>query len=209
LISKTKYYLIFTPIFVIISAFILLLFTKTEIAVAINKINDHSADYFFRIITHGGTWIIFIPLVIFIVIKKDKKSILITLFSAILLLLIVGLIKQLIYTERPSLFFENNPINDYSFYTIKNFKLLRLHSFPSGHTATAFSAFLLYSYFFSKNNFILQLLFFILALLVAYSRMYLFQHFLIDTFAGSIIGVTCVLFAYFLTTKLLFKNEKN
>ena len=58
--------------------------------------------------------------------------------------------------------------------------------FPSGHAATAFCLFSLLA-FFSHRQRVKMLLFFI-AFAVAYSRIYLMQHFLRDILAGSFIG---------------------
>jgi membrane-associated phospholipid phosphatase len=49
--------------------------------------------------------------------------------------------------------------------------------------------------FYTKNN-PLKLIYFIIALLIAYSRMYLFEHFLRDVFAASLIGVGSAILSY-------------
>lgn len=62
-----------------------------------------------------------------------------------------------------------------------------LFSFPSGHTTAAFAmAYMLVFLFPGKKN---QLLFFLLAALVAYSRIYLSQHFIEDVAAGTCVGI--------------------
>lgn len=61
-------------------------------------------------------------------------------------------------------------------------------SFPSGHTTGAFSLFCLLSMLLPKRYRYVGLAFFIIALSVAYSRLYLAAHFLVDVYAGSIIG---------------------
>ena len=78
-----------------------------------------------------------------------------------------------------------------------------INTFPSGHTATAFAMFFCLSIL-VKNNF-LKLLFFILALLVALSRVYLSQHFFADVYGSSLIGVFSALTAYFIV--LLIKKN--
>jgi membrane-associated phospholipid phosphatase len=55
---------------------------------------------------------------------------------------------------------------------------------------------------FTKNKWI-EFLLFSIALIVGYSRVYLSQHFFIDIYAGSIIGVSTTLVIYF-----LFRNLK-
>lgn len=62
------------------------------------------------------------------------------------------------------------------------------HSFPSGHSTGAFSMFCFLSMLLPKKYRYFGLLFFICALLVGYSRIYLAAHFLQDVYAGSLIG---------------------
>jgi len=61
-----------------------------------------------------------------------------------------------------------------------------LHSFPSGHTTTAFSVFVLLSVLARRRRW--GLLFLLLAVGVAFSRVYLAQHFVEDVLAGSALG---------------------
>jgi membrane-associated phospholipid phosphatase len=74
---------------------------------------------------------------------------------------------------------------------IEGVKIHHWQSFPSGHTMTAF-AFASASLFILKKA-QLSLTFLLGAMLVGYSRMYLFQHFPRDVFAGSIFGIGVVL----------------
>ncbi|MFN4084170.1 MAG: phosphatase PAP2 family protein [Bacteroidia bacterium] len=66
------------------------------------------------------------------------------------------------------------------------------NSFPSGHTTTAFMLFGMLSFRYGKIW-----LFLPIGLLVAYSRIYLFQHFLIDVVVGSALGLTSATLVYF------------
>lgn len=60
------------------------------------------------------------------------------------------------------------------------------NSFPSGHATQAFAIFLCLA--FSSKNPLLKLFFFFTAVLAAFSRVYLSQHWLNDIVAGSLIG---------------------
>lgn len=76
------------------------------------------------------------------------------------------------------------------------------YSFPSGHTASSFTAASIIFYFFRKSG-VFALLF---AALMAFSRMYLFVHFPTDILGGfllGIIGATLVVFVY----KKFFENR--
>lgn len=62
------------------------------------------------------------------------------------------------------------------------------HSFPSGHTCGAFAFFTFLAILLPARHRVWGLVLFILALLVAYSRIYLAVHFMRDVYAGSILG---------------------
>ena len=48
----------------------------------------------------------------------------------------------------------------------------------------------------------MKFVFFLIALLVGYSRVYLSQHFFEDVYVGSIIGVSVTLVVYYLLSKM-------
>lgn len=70
-------------------------------------------------------------------------------------------------------------------------------SFPSGHTTSAFCLFCFLSLLVPAKYRPIGFIFFLLAIMVAYSRMYLAAHFFADVYAGSIIATlfTTVIFA--------------
>lgn len=68
------------------------------------------------------------------------------------------------------------------------------YSFPSGHTTTAFATFFTLSVLTDKPA--LKLLFFIIAVLTSFSRVYLSQHFYEDVIAGSVCGILAVIVAF-------------
>jgi len=68
------------------------------------------------------------------------------------------------------------------------------NSFPSGHTTSAFATFFCLALF--TNDHLNKFIFFMIALAVAYSRVYLSQHFFDDIYAGSLVGFMCVTITY-------------
>lgn len=63
------------------------------------------------------------------------------------------------------------------------------HSFPSGHTATAFAGATILSYLEPRA----ALAFVVLAAAIAYSRLYVGVHFPLDVLGGAVIGVATAL----------------
>ncbi|MBA3829244.1 MAG: phosphatase PAP2 family protein [Taibaiella sp.] len=70
------------------------------------------------------------------------------------------------------------------------------NSFPSGHTTGAFSMLCFLSMLLPLRYRWLGLCFFVIALSVAYSRMYLAAHFFADVYAGSILGSIAALIIF-------------
>ncbi|RPI42594.1 MAG: phosphatase PAP2 family protein, partial [Bacteroidetes bacterium] len=99
------------------------------------------------------------------------------------------LIKRLFFSTlpRPVKYFEIN-LPDHQLYLVPGIEPHQWFSFPSGHAATAFGVF--FSIALVSGNRALQFAAFIAALGVAYSRMYLSQHFLMDVTGGAALGIT-------------------
>lgn len=81
--------------------------------------------------------------------------------------------------------------------------IIKSHSFPSGHSATAFVLFLNLAFFAPKYTRICVMLAFVCAI----SRIVVFKHFLSDIIVGSYIGYISVAIVY--QTKLLSHYENN
>lgn len=68
-------------------------------------------------------------------------------------------------------------------------------SFPSGHTMAAFALYSFLAFAIPRKG-AWQILFFLSALIVGVSRIYLVQHFLKDVYAGAVIGVMLGMLGY-------------
>jgi membrane-associated phospholipid phosphatase len=90
---------------------------------------------------------------------------------------------------------------------IEGVQLHSNNSFPSGHATTAFSIFCLLSILYVDRRY--GVLFFILALMASYSRIYIGQHFFADIYAGSIIGVGTTLIIFYFLDSDFNKLNKN
>lgn len=88
-----------------------------------------------------------------------------------------------------------------------DWKVHALNSFPSGHTTTAFtiSTLLILLFPFTKKQ---QLAFAFLAVFTGLSRVYLLQHFLIDTVAGASLGILSGTTIYFIQSRIFNNPNK-
>lgn len=114
--------------------------------------------------------------------------------QGLLLFIFTGLSAQIL----KKLFDEPRPISFFGDSIILNFvdgvDVYSWDSFPSGHSTSAFTIFLFFS-FLIKNQ-LLKFLFFIIALNVAISRIYLVQHFFVDIYFGSLLGTMLTIFLF-------------
>lgn len=78
------------------------------------------------------------------------------------------------------------------------------YSFPSGHTASSFTSASTIFYF-NKKAGVLAL---VLALLISFSRMYLFVHFPTDVLAGALLGISGAIIVLLIYRKCFFTNRK-
>jgi membrane-associated phospholipid phosphatase len=177
-------------------------YDKGAIELIINQYHHPILDFFFANITHlGDGLILIIPFVLFIFHKYCYLALL--TFSSIIHLVLVHIGKKWMFPgmPRPAEFFKDIP-----FYEIPGVELHHWGSFPSGHTT---SVFMLASFFYlvlPKKMKVHSLLMGI-AFIVGFSRVYLMQHFLMDVWAGALLGIGSTLIAYFIVLKAFSKKE--
>ncbi|QHT67507.1 phosphatase PAP2 family protein [Rhodocytophaga rosea] len=189
--------------FLLIGAILQLLYSKEEIFLYINGNYHTAADYFFQYLTHIGDGVFYVGVILFLAAFSLRKA-LIALGCFISSSLFSQLLKKLVFLDelRPKAFFEHKNI---SLHTIEGLTVHSFNSFPSGHATTAFSVFCLLSILLKNKQ--MGYLWFVLALLAAYSRIYLSQHFFADVYAGSLIGVGTTLLVYYWLTIYFNKRD--
>jgi len=190
ILKENRWFIIPHLIFLVFAVILLVTFSKPELHILSNKANSPFFDSFFKYATWLGDGIIIAILFVALLFVKYRYA-LAFLSGSLATSLLVNIFKKVLLHDvyRPSKYFEL--YETYQLHIVEGVKLHSLQSFPSGHTATAFNVFLTLAIL-SKNN-TLKLLFFIAALLVGYSRVYLSQHFLTDITAGSVTGVVIML----------------
>lgn len=137
-----------------------------------NKSIPHNLffNYFFSFFSLTGEsiliWLIIIVLLIIFEEKINKKFVIYFLVSLIITFLVVFVMKHVTQRIRPTELCG------------KDF------SFPSGHAATAFAAATILAFFDKKRNWF----YYAVAVLIAYSRIYLGCHYFLDVVAGAVLG---------------------
>jgi membrane-associated phospholipid phosphatase len=150
----------------------------------LNDKHNVYGDVFFKYITHLGDGLIYLFIAIVFVTYRYYNVILLAII-VVLQTIIVTIGKRLIFDfPRPRAFFENS---EEIFNMVDGVSVHTAHSFPSGHTASAFAVATLLICL-TKNK-LIQVMLMLAAILVGISRIYLLQHFLMDTVAGAFIGM--------------------
>lgn len=176
----------------------MLIFPKPELHILSNKANSAFLDYFFKYATNLGDGAIIAILTIALLLVRFRYAI-VFLSGSLITAAIINLFKRVILGDvfRPSKYFEL--YETYHLHFVEGVKLHALHSFPSGHTGTAFNVFFMLALIAQTKA--QKLFFFFMAAIVAYSRVYLSQHFLIDITVGSIFGTTIIFLLFWWISK--------
>lgn len=190
---------------------------KVQIFLTINKHHHPLVDQFFFYGTHLGSGITYmLMLAILFFLKTPPRKLLIGLTSFGVMSVIIQFLKRIVFPHhfRPVKVIELAQ-EAVQLHIVDNVDVLTHLSFPSGHAGTIFTAacFLSLISMRERSWYSLSLLF--IATLVAYSRIYLCQHFYTDVYAGALIGGWTTLIVYivlidfpmpsWLTSRLPFK----
>jgi membrane-associated phospholipid phosphatase len=201
LLKKNSAFFIPYSVFVLCGGVLLLCFTKHSIALYVNSYHCTTADFFFKYWTLIGLGWLMVPVGLVLLFVRLRYFIIASL-SFIIAFLVNDTIKQIVGAPRPIEMFSQL---HQDLYLIPGVEVNHWNSFPSGHTVIAFA--LLSSLALFTTSKTMKFVFFITAFLVAYSRMYLSQHFLIDVYVASFIGVCSTLLSYRLGTNLSWLNK--
>lgn len=169
---------------------------KVSIHKTINAfVGNQWIDEFFKYITHVGDGIFAVILVLILAYYNFRNSIFV-LLSYIVASLVATVFKRIIYPDifRPDFtfkFFVGEKLN-----LIDGIEMLSSNSFPSGHSTTAFAVFVALAFLVKSNT--SKVLFLVTACVVAFSRTYISQHWLIDVYVASVIGTLSALLSYYI-----------
>lgn len=211
--TYNPYFLVPLAVWYICGGFLFLLYTPQQLFSIVNTHYTAIGDVVMYYITWLGEGLtITFTLLALLVIKKFRNwwYLLAALLCVGLPALICQFIKQWHNLPRPYNYFHKASWIHISPYWGD---VLMNNSFPSGHTTGAFSIFCFLSMLLPGKYRVYGLLFFLLALSVGYSRIYLAAHFFTDVYAGSILGAVTSLIMFALLKryqpKVIANNDSN
>ncbi|NML39350.1 phosphatase PAP2 family protein [Chitinophaga sp. G-6-1-13] len=160
------------------------IYSREEVYFYINRLHTSWGDWLFPRVTELGSTAACVVLTVLLFYFNKRQGV--VLAAAYLSNSMVNFaLKFMVAFPRPRRFFAER-LHD--IYFVPGVEVLdNFRSFPSGHSVCAFTAATVLSYY-VKNKY-WSLVFLLLAAIVAYSRMYMSQHFLEDVTAGATEGV--------------------
>jgi membrane-associated phospholipid phosphatase len=188
---RNRYYLTSFILFFLAGFFFLLYTSKSESFLYLNSYHNTYLNIFFIGYTNLGDGLFTIMIVLFLLATKRYNMAWQLLAAFVISGLVAQVFKSCMYSPRPKLFFSERE----HIYLIDGVTRSGVSSFPSGHTASIFALVTILALF-AKNKKICPV-YLAAAILVAYSRIYLSQHFLTDVLAGSLIGVSVAMTVYY------------
>lgn len=169
-------------------------FLLMEIQSIHNSVMDVMMPLISAIADHGVIWFLIAALLL---IKKDYRKYSFMIIISMGVAFVIGelILKPLVGRARPCHINEWIPL------------LIQApdsFSFPSGHTASSFTAATIL-YLCNRKWGIIA---FVLAGMIAFSRMYLYVHYPTDILAGIVLGIFSALLVYWTYKKLENRNQK-
>ena len=187
----------------------LLYIPKGELHLLLCDRHAPARDIFYRYYTQIAEWLPYVICVALLLFSRIGNGV----FSSscmIVSALTTQLFKHIVNAPRPVTWFAAN-MPEVQLPLVEGVRMNYWFSFPSGHTTSFFALFFALSILTTQAlqerrsltdkagltaSAIIQLIFFILAALGGYSRIYLSQHFALDVFAGILVGTLISVLCY-------------
>lgn len=190
-IIENKSFLYLYIVFLILLGGLLLTYTKADTFLFVNKHYAPWTDAFFKGFTALGDGLFFLLVTLVLALYRYRYAIL-GLVVFLTSSLLAQLLKHTLFSsfKRPYGVFGDME----GIHLVNGVTTHVNNSFPSGHTTTAFALALFLTLVFKlkRSGCLLALA----AILVGYSRVYLVQHFPVDVYFGSLLGVIVCLVIY-------------
>ncbi len=194
-IASNPFFIFPFLVWVATGAFLLLFFSKRDLFFVPNTHYSDFADVVMFYTTWMGQGEVIIPVLVFLMLFRRFRNWWYFATASVCNLIpffIQQILKSVFDSPRPRLLFYDRLWMHY----LPEWPVYLSRGFPSGHSTGAFSFFCFLSLLLTARYKAFGIVFFILALAVCYSRMYLAAHFFDDVYAGSILGtiLTMILF---------------
>jgi membrane-associated phospholipid phosphatase len=174
-------------------AFISYFYIDLAVATYFNGMKGSDLREYFGVITDAGkSEYYLVPAALAYLFYKNKDSLKASkagfLFASVALSgILVLIIKMFLGRFRPEMYFKHGNFG-FDFFEVTQNML----SFPSGHSATAFSVAVAFGFLFKRYQF----LFYTVAVLIVTSRVVITRHYVSDVLVGSLIGIIMTLYLY-------------
>jgi membrane-associated phospholipid phosphatase len=163
-------------------------FSSFEIFKTINAWHTPALDKIVPLLTLIGEFWIVVPILLGMLLNarfRNSRMFIALVICNLLPFGITHLLKQIYKAPRPMHYFEHATWHHFVDGQPKQYQF----SFPSGHTEGAFALMTFLVMMIPAKHWYWGVILFLIAVMVAFSRIYLSQHFLEDVLAGSMIGV--------------------
>ncbi len=195
------YYILFIP-FMIAGLFVCLFTQKGPLFLWMNSYYSSATDQVFLWITWLGQGITFL-LVSLLVLFFHRGNGILGLVCFGVSSLLAQLFKKVVFTgfNRPTHYFDP----DVNLHLVEGIKHHAYHSFPSGHSASVFAMALFLTLVVKNKKW--GFVFAGIAIITAYSRVYLAQHFFEDIYAGAFLGFISTILVFLLMEKWITSKK--
>jgi len=185
----TRTFLLGLTAYSIIGLALFLLYGREGAHMVVNRWHHPWGDVFFRYITdtaHGAVPLLAVHLLLFV---RYSWALGLGVAAGAMGIIVQGLKRGVFDLPRPSAVFDQSILH-----WVEGVEYASKFSFPSGHSSTAFCMFLMFALM--ANRRWATWFFLLWALLAAFSRVYVSQHFIEDTVAGAWIGLAATYLAW-------------
>jgi membrane-associated phospholipid phosphatase len=192
--DNKAFFIVYTALW-LLGLYPLLAWDKVTLLLMINGQHHPALDQFFYYITNLGSGITYTLLLItLLLLRVANRKLLIGASSFVVMSAIVQFLKRIGFSDqlRP---IELVP-DPTQLHLVGHVAILSHLSFPSGHAATIFTAACLLNLITPIKHIVYSILLLLIATIVAYSRVYLCQHFYTDVYVGMLIGGLVTTFMY-------------
>lgn len=207
LLRNNSIFIALSLLIIIVLGAALICIPKGELHLLLCDRHSSFGDIFYRYYTHVAEWLPYALCVLILFVCRAGDAAFAASCQA-LSALTTQIIKHIVMAPRPLTWFETN-LPNIQLPLVEGVEMNRWFSFPSGHTTSFFAIFFALSVIFTgylvkqtptkKNNtlwVVVQILCFAAAAFGGYSRIYLSQHFALDVFGGTCVGVIITIVCY-------------